>query len=103
MKGLGVHCTTHALALAGTNPSPRQVLPPALEQGEKARTMAADGERWHSGKQDVVNRVEIDPDTFVRLVDIALVTTSPRLSLARPVLVMVAFTILEDQCSGRFL
>ena len=31
---------------------------------EKARTMAADGERWHSGKQDVVNRVEIDPDTF---------------------------------------
>ena len=42
------------------------VLPPALELSEKARTVAGDGERWHSGKLSVVNRVEIDPDTSIR-------------------------------------
>merc|ERR1712121_310723 len=44
------------------------VLPPALELSEKARTVAGDGERWHSVKKTVVNRVEIDPDTAIRLV-----------------------------------
>merc|ERR1712112_21547 len=44
------------------------VLPPALELSEKARTVAGDGERWHSIKKTVVNRVEIDPDTAIRLV-----------------------------------
>jgi len=43
------------------------VLPPALEVDEKMRTVAGDGERWHSKKNCVVNRVEIDPDTSVRL------------------------------------
>ena len=42
------------------------VLPPALELSEKARTVAGDGERWHSIKKTVVNRVEIDPDTAIR-------------------------------------
>jgi len=44
------------------------VLPPALELHEKARTVAGDGEKWNSKKEAVVNRVEIDPDTKVRLV-----------------------------------
>jgi len=44
------------------------VLPPALELSEKARTVFGDGEKWHSSKQAVVNRVEIDPDTHVRLI-----------------------------------
>jgi lysine-specific demethylase/histidyl-hydroxylase NO66 len=44
------------------------VLPPALEVGEKARTVLGDGEKWHSAKKTVVNRVEIDPDTNIRLV-----------------------------------
>jgi len=44
------------------------VLPPALEVSEKARTVAGDGERWHAAKSAVVNRVEIDPDTCIRLV-----------------------------------
>jgi len=44
------------------------VLPPALEVGEKARTVLGDGEKWHSVKKTVVNRVEIDPDTNIRLV-----------------------------------
>ena len=43
-----------------------EVLPPALEPSERARTVAADGERWHANKKTVVNRVEIDPDTNVR-------------------------------------
>ena len=41
-------------------------LPPALELSEKARTVFGDGEKWHSSKQAVVNRVEIDPDTHIR-------------------------------------
>jgi len=45
-----------------------EALPPALEPGEKARTVLGDGEKWHGTKQTVVNRVEIDPDTRVRLV-----------------------------------
>jgi len=45
-----------------------EVLPPALEEGERARTVAMDGEKWHAIKKTVVNRVEIDPDTNVRLV-----------------------------------
>jgi len=45
-----------------------EVLPPALEQGERVRTVALDGEKWHPTKKTVVNRVEIDPDTNVRLV-----------------------------------
>ena len=43
-----------------------QALPPALEVSERARTVAGDGERWHSVKKTVVYRVEIDPDTHVR-------------------------------------
>jgi len=43
-------------------------LPPALELSEKARTVFGDGEKWHSSKQAVVNRVEIDPDTHIRLI-----------------------------------
>jgi len=46
----------------------RDLLPPALEAGEKARTVVGDGERWHAGKSGVVNRVEVDPDTRVRLI-----------------------------------
>jgi len=45
-----------------------EVLPPALASGEVVRTVAGGGERWHQAKQTVVNRVEIDPDTHVRLV-----------------------------------
>merc|ERR1712210_73419 len=45
-----------------------EVLPPALELSERARTVAGDGERWHAVKKTVVNRVEIDPDTHVRLI-----------------------------------
>merc|ERR1719352_947052 len=45
-----------------------EVLPPALEVSERARTVAGDGERWHAVKKTVVNRVEIDPDTHVRLI-----------------------------------
>ncbi|XP_023323397.1 ribosomal oxygenase 1 isoform X2 [Eurytemora carolleeae] len=43
-------------------------LPPALELGEKCCTVNGDGEKWNSKKNCVVNRVEIDPDTGVRLV-----------------------------------
>jgi len=43
-------------------------LPPALELSEKMRTVAGDGEKWNSKKNCVVNRVEIDPDTSVRLI-----------------------------------
>jgi len=44
------------------------VLPPALEVDEKTRTVAGDGERWSPKNKCVVNRVEIDPDTCVRLI-----------------------------------
>jgi len=44
------------------------VLPPALELSEKARTVVGDGEKWNSSKNTVVNRVEIDPDTNIRLI-----------------------------------
>merc|ERR1719154_814499 len=44
------------------------VLPPALELSEKARTVLGDGEKWNSNKNSVVNRVEIDPDTSIRLI-----------------------------------
>merc|ERR1719339_451899 len=44
------------------------VLPPALELSEKARTVLGDGEKWNSIKNSVVNRVEIDPDTSIRLI-----------------------------------
>eukprot|EP00088_Acartia_fossae_P053775 TRINITY_DN6138_c0_g1_i1.p1 TRINITY_DN6138_c0_g1~~TRINITY_DN6138_c0_g1_i1.p1 ORF type:complete len:508 (+),score=61.53 TRINITY_DN6138_c0_g1_i1:35-1558(+) len=43
-------------------------LPPAPEVSEKLRTVAGDGEKWHSKKNCVINRVEIDPDTSVRLI-----------------------------------
>jgi len=46
----------------------RDVLPPALELSEKARTVVGDGEKWNSSKNTVVNRVEIDPDTSIRLI-----------------------------------
>jgi len=46
----------------------QDVLPPALELSEKARTVFGDGEKWHASKQAVVNRVEIDPDTHIRLI-----------------------------------
>jgi len=45
-----------------------EVLPPALEVSERARTVAGDGERWNAIKKTVVNRVEMDPDTNVRLI-----------------------------------
>merc|ERR1712096_267321 len=35
---------------------------------EKARTVMGDGEKWNSSKNTVVNRVEIDPDTNIRLI-----------------------------------
>ena len=43
------------------------ILPPCLSDSELKRTVERDGERWNSGKSRVVNRVEIDPDTEVRL------------------------------------
>jgi len=43
-------------------------LPPALEVSEKLRTVAGDGEKWNQKNGCVVNRVEIDPDTCVRLI-----------------------------------
>jgi len=46
----------------------QDALPPALELGEKMRTVAGDGEKWNSKKQSVVNRVEIDPETKIRLI-----------------------------------
>lgn len=42
-------------------------LPPYLSQAEKRRTVQADGERWNAKKMRVCNRVEIDPDTEIRL------------------------------------
>jgi len=46
----------------------QDALPPALELGEKMRTVAGDGEKWNAKKQSVVNRVEIDPETKIRLI-----------------------------------
>jgi len=43
-------------------------LPPCLELHEKARTVHGDGEKWNSKNKCVVNRVEFDPDTRVRLI-----------------------------------
>lgn len=45
----------------------RDVLPPYLTPSEAKRCVEADGERWNAGKSRVVNRVEIDPDTEIRL------------------------------------
>lgn len=45
----------------------RDALPPHLTDRERARTVEGDGERWHAAKGRVVNRVELDPDTQVRL------------------------------------
>lgn len=42
-------------------------LPPCLTEREKKRCVQGDGEKWHAGKGTVVNRVEIDPDTEIRL------------------------------------
>ena len=44
----------------------QDALPPALELGEKMRTVSGDGEKWNAKKQSVVNRVEIDPVTKIR-------------------------------------
>jgi len=44
------------------------VLPPHLEPGEKMRCVEADGEKWNTKKNAVFNRVEIDPDTKIRLI-----------------------------------
>ena len=43
-------------------------LPPHLTPKEKARTVVAGGEKWNSSKNRVVNRVELDPDTKIRLI-----------------------------------
>ncbi len=44
------------------------VLPPCLTTRESARTVEGNGEKWNAGKNKVVNRVEIDPDTEIRLI-----------------------------------
>ena len=46
----------------------RDCLPPCLSARERIRTVEGDGERWNANKARVVNRVEIDPNTEVRLV-----------------------------------
>jgi lysine-specific demethylase/histidyl-hydroxylase NO66 len=43
-------------------------LPPYLTGQESARCVQAGGERWNVAKQRVVNRVEIDPETEIRLI-----------------------------------
>ncbi len=43
-------------------------LPPYLSASEQSRCVQGDGERWNASKQRVVNRVEIDPGTEIRLV-----------------------------------
>ena len=53
------------------------VLPPALELSEKARTVVGDGEKWNSSKNTVVNRVEIDPDTNIRQVTLYSIHRKP--------------------------
>ena len=40
---------------------------------ETNRTVRGDGERWNASKNSVVNRVEIDPDTEIRLVRLGAV------------------------------
>jgi len=44
------------------------VLPPHLEEHEKMRCVSGDGEKWNCKKNAVVNRVELDPDTKIRLI-----------------------------------
>lgn len=44
------------------------ILPPYLTSQEEARSVQGGGERWHATKARVVNRVEIDPDTQIRLI-----------------------------------
>jgi len=72
VKGLMGKLFDHAPVDAAVDQMGRRlmydVLPPALEVGEKLRTVAGDGEKWNSKKNCVVNRVEIDPDTMVRLI-----------------------------------
>lgn len=43
-------------------------LPPYLVSKESARSVASGGEKWSSSKNRVVNRVELDPDTEIRLI-----------------------------------
>ena len=43
-------------------------LPPFLSQKESARSVVTGGERWNASKSRVVNRVELDPDTEIRLI-----------------------------------
>merc|ERR1712150_45338 len=43
-------------------------LPPYLTQSESERCVENGGEKWHTGKSKVVNRVEMEPDTTVRLI-----------------------------------
>jgi len=43
-------------------------LPPYLTPQESNRCVQTGGERWNSTKNRVVNRVEIDPDTKIRLI-----------------------------------
>jgi len=43
-------------------------LPPYLTAQESNRCVQTGGERWNSNKNRVVNRVEIDPDTKIRLI-----------------------------------
>lgn len=43
-------------------------LPPYLTSAEVNRTVQSGGERWNASKARAVNRVEIDPDTEIRLI-----------------------------------
>ena len=43
-------------------------LPPYLTAQESNRCVQTGGERWNASKNQVVNRVEIDPDTKIRLI-----------------------------------
>merc|ERR1711860_407049 len=43
-------------------------LPPYLSSQESNRCVITGGERWNSSKNRVVNRVEIDPDTEIRMI-----------------------------------
>merc|ERR1719510_32618 len=43
-------------------------LPPYLTSTEAKHCVASGGERWNSSKKRVVNRVEIDPETEIRLI-----------------------------------
>ena len=46
----------------------RDQLPPYITQDETNRSVENGGERWHSGLARVVNRVEIDPISEIRLI-----------------------------------